>query len=147
MPDVRTMRTIRGGCIRIASVEVAPVRTLRSCQCKVVIETPSVVTYIDEEDEHGGIIRHINAVDITKDTVNPQALMAGYTAHNRLGQPIVGVGIGGEPYEGEYEVIPKTIDQTLETKKKTMKDDLTVKAIPYYQTSNTAGGYTAIIGD
>lgn len=53
----------------------------------------------------------------------------------------------GIPYEGEYIVTPKTIQQSLETKHKTMQDDVTVLEIPYYQTTNEAGGYTVIIAD
>lgn len=44
-----------------------------------------------------------------------------------------------DTYKGPYEVIPKTIDQTLETKNKLMKDDVTVKEIPYAETSNVYG--------
>lgn len=53
----------------------------------------------------------------------------------------------GSPYEGEYAVTPKTTQQSLETKHKTMQNDLTVLEIPYYQTTNEAGGYTVIIAD
>lgn len=53
----------------------------------------------------------------------------------------------GIPYEGEYIVTPRTTQQSLETKHKTMRDDVTVLEIPYYQTSNEAGGYTVIIAD
>lgn len=55
----------------------------------------AVVYITDELDEHGGTIRHINAVDISNDTVTPEVLQQGYTAHNALGQPIVGTGSGG----------------------------------------------------
>lgn len=56
------------------------------------------------------------------------------------------VSVGGEPYEGEYEVTPKVSSQTLPTAKKLMKDDVTVKAIPYFGVSNPAGGQTIYIG-
>ena len=147
MPEIRTMHGICNCPAHIVRVEAGTIRTMKACQCKVVIETPSTITYIDEEDSHGGIIRHILAVDISKDTVTPDKLMKGITAHNRLGQPIVGIATGGDPYEGEYTVVPKTTDQILETEGKTMEDDVTVTAIPYYQTSNPQGGYTVIIGD
>lgn len=43
-------------------------------------------------------------------------------------------------YGGEYIVTPKPyISQTLETKEKLMANDVTVKEIPYYETSNTSG--------
>lgn len=63
----------------------------------------------------------------------------------KIGQAVV-VSVGGEPYEGEYEVTPKISSQTLATAKKLMKDDVTVKAIPYFDVSNPAGGQTIYIG-
>lgn len=56
--------------------------------------------------------------------------------------------IGGTPYRGEYTVKPLPFEQTvLDTDGKLMRDDVTVLEIPFYQTSNPSGGYTAIIGD
>lgn len=51
----------------------------------------------------------------------------------------------GLPYTGEYEVTPTMGEQVLSTRSKTMRDDVTVHAIPYTQTTNESGGYTAII--
>ena len=50
-------------------------------------------------------------------------------------------------YEGEYEITPKVNAQTIETRSKTMKDDLTVLAIPYYETSNPTGKTVYIGGE
>lgn len=63
----------------------------------------------------------------------------------------IGFNIGDSsttpPYEGEYEVTPKTYDeQVLPTKNKRMINNLTVKKIPQYEVSNDSG-YTLIIGD
>lgn len=52
-----------------------------------------------------------------------------------------------EDYEGAYEVIPKTTPQTLETKDKILRDNVTVFAIPYAEVSNPSDGKTAIIGE
>lgn len=52
---------------------------------------------------------------------------------------------GGPPYEGEYDVTPKIGEQTLPTKNKTMKEDVTVYAIPYSEVSNPEGGETVNI--
>lgn len=49
-------------------------------------------------------------------------------------------------YTGDYEVTPTVEEQTLPTKNKSMRDDLVVHEIPYFETSNLSGGYTAIIG-
>lgn len=50
-----------------------------------------------------------------------------------------------KPYIGQYEVIPKTFEQILETKNLGMTDDVTVKEIPTHEVSNNFGT-TIIIG-
>lgn len=54
--------------------------------------------------------------------------------------------VGGEKYEGEYVVTPKVEAQTMRTKDKVLTDDVTVKAIPFFNVSNNSGGSTAYIG-
>lgn len=49
-------------------------------------------------------------------------------------------------YEGSYEVIPKTSEQTLETKDKILTENIQICEIPYYDVANTAGGSTVYIG-
>ena len=49
------------------------------------------------------------------------------------------------PYTGDYDVIPKVVDQVLETKNLSMTDDVTVKEIPTHEVSNDYGT-TIIIG-
>ena len=57
------------------------------------------------------------------------------------------IGTGAvDPYEGAYVVIPKITDQTLDTERKLMLQDLLVKQIPFYDVSNAAGGSTIFIG-
>lgn len=53
---------------------------------------------------------------------------------------------GYEDYSGKYEVTPKAEPQTMQTNDKHMTDDVTIKAIPYYEVSNNAGGNTLNIG-
>lgn len=53
---------------------------------------------------------------------------------------------GGRRYDGPYTAIPTRQVQTFQTIGKKMTDNFTVEEIPYYKTSNPAGGYTAIIG-
>lgn len=48
-------------------------------------------------------------------------------------------------YQGETEIEPKTIPQTLETKNKSVLSDINVLKIPYFETSNIKGT-TVIIG-
>ena len=48
-------------------------------------------------------------------------------------------------YDGDYIVIPKTSEQVLQTAQKVMLENIVVKEVPYYETSNTAGGNTVYI--
>lgn len=52
-----------------------------------------------------------------------------------------------EPYEGDYEVVPKVTAQTMPTKDKVLSKDITVKSIPFFNVSNTSGGETIYIGE
>lgn len=58
---------------------------------------------------------------------------------------IQSVNIGAEVYEGDYVVTPKVDGQTIPTKGKVLIKDMTVKAIPYFDVSNTSGGSTVYI--
>ena len=50
-------------------------------------------------------------------------------------------------YTGEYEVISKVNeDETLDTAKKYLRNNIVVKAIPYAEVSNESGGRTVTIG-
>ena len=50
-------------------------------------------------------------------------------------------------YDGEYEIIPAPFeDKVLSTENKLMQADVTVKEIPYFETSNLSGGNTVYIG-
>lgn len=58
-----------------------------------------------------------------------------------------GTSIDVNQYEGSYEVTPMiNVAQILRTQSCILSDNIVVKEIPYYETSNTAGGYTVIIG-
>lgn len=48
-------------------------------------------------------------------------------------------------YSGSYSVTPTPDAQTLPTAGRYMDDDVTVKSIPFYETSNTSGGSTIYI--
>lgn len=49
-------------------------------------------------------------------------------------------------YTGEYEITPAIEAQILRTSQKLMKQDVTIKAIPYFETSNDFDGKTVYIG-
>ena len=50
-------------------------------------------------------------------------------------------------YDGPYEVTPKVTAQTLQTAQKFMQEDVSVRAIPYFDVSNQAGGNTIYIAN
>lgn len=50
-----------------------------------------------------------------------------------------------EVYDGDYDVTPQVTPQVLQTRQKLMREDLRVKAIPYYDVANLAGGSTVYI--
>ena len=51
-----------------------------------------------------------------------------------------------DKYEGDYNIIPRVYQQTLETKDKLMLDDVTVEIIPLSRVINLSNGYTVTIG-
>lgn len=51
-----------------------------------------------------------------------------------------------DKYEGDYNVIPRVYQQTLETKDKLMLDNVTVEIIPLSRVINLSNGYTVTIG-
>lgn len=51
-----------------------------------------------------------------------------------------------ETYDGTYIVTPRVEAQSLPTAKRNMKEDVTVKAIPYAEVSNDSNGKTVTIG-
>ena len=51
-------------------------------------------------------------------------------------------------YDGPYDVIPMPYStQILPTASLAMSTDVNIQQIPYYEVSNSSGGYTATIGD
>ena len=49
-------------------------------------------------------------------------------------------------YEGSYVVTPRITEQVLDTKNKSLLDDITIFQIPYASVSNPSGGSTVTIG-
>lgn len=49
-------------------------------------------------------------------------------------------------YDGSYSVVPRKTEQTLETKNKSMRDDVIIDPINYSETINPQGGNTVVIG-
>lgn len=52
----------------------------------------------------------------------------------------IGKSESAAPYTGDYIITPMPYEsQTMDTRNKLMRDDVTVLAIPYFETSNTSG--------
>ena len=49
-------------------------------------------------------------------------------------------------YNGDYEIIPKTESQVLDTADKHLSSNIKIREIPYYEVSNAYNGNTIIIG-
>lgn len=49
-------------------------------------------------------------------------------------------------YDGPYEAMPHRDDQVVNTKGRLMREDFTVKAVPYAEITNNADGITITIG-
>ena len=57
------------------------------------------------------------------------------------------VSSGIEDYLGDYEVTPQSEEVSLKTTNKIMRNDMTIRAIPYFCVGNNAGGNTVYIGE
>lgn len=55
--------------------------------------------------------------------------------------------VGGEKYQGEYEITPKVEAQMLPTAQKVLEENIVIKEIPFFNVSNTSGGSTVYIGN
>lgn len=53
--------------------------------------------------------------------------------------------VGGDPYMGDYTVVPQMDPQVLETAGKIMLEDVTVREVPVFRVSNNSGGTTVYI--
>lgn len=78
--------------------------------------------------------------------INTSSSMTGQiTKENQRASGTINIPTGGgeytpNPYDGDYTIIPKAYsDVVLDTNGKTMFDDVTVKQVPYYETSNEFG--------
>lgn len=53
-----------------------------------------------------------------------------------------------DAYSGPYEITPKAFEsQMLETKNRVLRANLEITEVPYWETSNEAGGNTVYIAD
>ena len=79
------------------------------------VDGGSAVVVTETDDSHGGTILEITAVELTGDTVTPSTLLKGITAHNSMGQAIVGTHEceGGSPVYQSKTATPSESQQTV----------------------------------
>lgn len=78
---------------------------------------------------------------------------AGFSADIRAPDPALDANLPGklviaverESYDGPYEITPKVEAQTMATKGKVMRSDVTVLEVPVYRVTNASGGTTVYI--
>ncbi len=88
---------------------------------------------------------HVEFSDISED-IDVELQDNGHDISVSFGKLQTASGNGGEPYEGEYVMTPKIYEQMMPTKNKVLRKDVTIKAIPYVESDNVAGGKTVRIG-
>lgn len=80
--------------------------------------------------------------------LNPNTLNVEFNEDTSTLDVAFDVSAGGRlpNYTGAYVVDPRKVEQTLETKNKSMTENVTINEIFYQETSNLSGGLTAVIG-
>jgi hypothetical protein len=92
---------------------------------------------VTHEDYTLGVGGNAHTLDVTDADFTLELANSAYTMD--IGSAVQVIRIGGDPYEGPYEVVPEVSPQTLPTEGKVMEDDLTVLGVPYYEVSNQFG--------
>ena len=107
-----------------------------------------VVGVVSKEEELTAELSKPDILVATLIDTAESALTAQLSSEDKLSAAITvpEVAVEGETYDGTYIVIPKAVEQSLDTSAKYMKTDVTIEKIPYYETTNESGGYTVIIG-
>lgn len=117
------------------------------------------VTLIGTINNSSELVGTIQSTHFLRGTINSIPTITGSISGGRVGNlqgviqssgTIVGnIAIGGpeETYKGSYIVTPKVYPQSLPTKNKIMKSDVSILEIPYYETSNLSGKTVYIGGE
>lgn len=117
------------------------------------------VTLIGVINSSSELVGTIQSTHFLCGTINSTPTITGAISGGRVGNlqgviqsngTITGqIAIGGveETYKGTYEVIPKVYSQSLPTKNKVMKENISILEIPYYETSNLSGKTVYIGGE
>ena len=89
-----------------------------------------------------------NGIGELKGTIAAPACLTGKISvdSSNLGG-VITFSDGTATYSGDYTITPKVQSQTMYTRNKKMEDNVTVLAIPYYETSNLKGKTVYIGGE
>lgn len=85
-----------------------------------------------------------NAPNFAPITLNPPAHAIATTFEH---YQVITTAPDVEMYAGSYSVTPTVNGQTIPTARKYMLEDLEIKAIPRFNTSNVSGGTTVYIAN
>ena len=120
-------------------------------ELKGTITAPArLVGTIEQIDNLKGTIdispSNVNVGQLKAVVSNTVSLIGKLNPTNKL-QGIISAVEPVESYKGDYTITPKIDSKTMRTKNKKMEDNVTVLAIPYYETSNLTGKTVYIGGD
>ncbi len=89
----------------------------------------------------------IPVVPLTGELSSPAKLSGSITGVKEIiGGHISDDLLAANKYTGSYDVVPRKVQQVLNTSDKLMVNDLTVEAINYSEVLNPEGGTTVVIG-
>lgn len=84
-------------------------------------------------------LREVSPIKIRGENITTKSTISGNISHLNKEEPV-------PKYEGNYTVLPLAFQDTvLLTKDKKMTENVIIKEIPYYETSNLSGGNTVYI--
>lgn len=138
MAEIQTLDGVLQGNISTVSSISSNITTTRSIQGSLNRDNSEAeveISKIDGEIE-GQIVSTYEIVSNLSSVLTVQGKIS--TAPARSSYPF---------YDGVYEVTPLAqLDIILNTNNKILQDNVVVREIPYYETTNESGGYTVTIG-
>lgn len=120
----------------------------------VVADNQKVSGVVEQQRSINGVISSENQIysvveppkTLAGTVSKPDDISGAVQSENKISGVIIESGSSTDPYEGAYEATSlANEEQTLETRGKKMKQDVTIHKIPYTEVENIGGGYTATI--
>ena len=132
------------------------IQAKQSLSGSVIKSTASISASINDRRSLSGVIAEKEKLSGTITNVTPK-LVGNLNSKTEIRgevstkNPIAGsIAISDklkyEYYKGSYKITPSIEQQVANTKGYLMEDDMTVRAIPYAEVTNSAGGTTVTIG-